>query len=330
MRLVIVILSWLVTAPLYALPATGEFAATRSCELFQSKRKQTNPGGLLSEVGERYRIIEAVLSRQQLSWVRVVTQAEVSPERWVAANCGDALNLVTKDQPVVQNHSCSVPDQYDSQVLALSWQSAFCQLRGSNKAECQTQHAARFDANHFSLHGLWPNKQACGRKYGYCGVVKDKPARFCDYPAVTLSDSLQEQLALVMPSAAAGTCLERHEWWKHGVCSSDTPEQYYEVALALTDQINSGQWLSQFIQPNIGKRVSQKAFRAAFEQSFGTGAARRLGMTCSDGLLSEILIYLPAQLDAQSQLHSILPLPLEQGSGKGNCPAEFTLDAAGF
>ena len=330
MRLIVVILGLFLSVKLYALPAKGQFVITERCELFQSKRKRTNPGNVQSIIDQQFPIIEAVFSNQRLTWVRVLTDENQSPERWISAKCGDAKDLNVANQPVRVTNVCSVADQYDSQVLALSWQSAFCELRGRNKPECRSQHSDRFDANHFSLHGLWPNKRECGRKYGYCGEVKDKPARFCDYPAIALSEALSEQLGLVMPSAAAGTCLERHEWWKHGVCSNATAESYYRVAIALTDQVNSGSWIAQFIQPNIGRRVSQKAFREAFEGSFGKGAANKLALSCDDGLLSEILIQLPASLSVDTQLDQILPALTSQAAGKGNCPAHFTIDSVGF
>lgn len=330
MRLIVVIIGLVLAVKLHALPAKGEFVIKERCELFQSKRKRTNPGNVQSIIDQQFPIIEAVLSHQQLTWVRVLTSANPSPERWIAARCGEAKNLDVTSQPVRTTNACSIANQYDSQVLALSWQSAFCELRGRNKPECQSQNSGRFDANHFSLHGLWPNKRECGRKYGYCSEVKDKPASFCDYPAITLSEPLAEQLGVVMPSAAAGTCLERHEWWKHGVCSHDTAEGYYRVALSLTDQVNSGAWIVRFIQPNIGKLVSQSEFRSAFEQSFGAGSAERLALSCNDGLLNEILIQLPASLDVDSQLTDILPSPLNRSSGKGNCPAQFMIDTAGF
>ena len=44
------------------------------------------------------------------------------------------------------------PAQY---VLAVNWQLAFCETR-SRLPECRSQTEDRFDASHFTLHGLWP------------------------------------------------------------------------------------------------------------------------------------------------------------------------------
>ena len=50
-------------------------------------------------------------------------------------------------------------------MLAVTWQPAFCQLH-ARKPECGSQTSDRFDATHFTLHGLWPQPRA----KEYCGV----------------------------------------------------------------------------------------------------------------------------------------------------------------
>ena len=53
---------------------------------------------------------------------------------------------------------CRIGGEFDANVLALSWQSTFCELYGRRKAEChalsQTPESSQWQ--HFSLHGLWP------------------------------------------------------------------------------------------------------------------------------------------------------------------------------
>ena len=71
------------------------------------------------------------------------------------------------------------PAQY---VLAVNWQLAFCETR-SRLPECRSQTEDRFDASHFTLHGLWPQP----RSKAYCGVAKtdiakDKKRRWRDLP----------------------------------------------------------------------------------------------------------------------------------------------------
>ena len=67
-------------------------------------------------------------------------------------------------------------------LLAVSWQPAFCEQR-PKKPECASQTANRYDATHFSLHGLWPGP----RSNSYCNIAKfivdtDKKGRWGNYP----------------------------------------------------------------------------------------------------------------------------------------------------
>ena len=50
-------------------------------------------------------------------------------------------------------------------VLAISWQAGFCETR-PRLPECRSQTNKRYDANHFALHGLWPQPG----NLAYCDV----------------------------------------------------------------------------------------------------------------------------------------------------------------
>jgi len=191
-----------------------------------------------------------------------------------------------------QGHVCQIEDNYDSHVLALSWQSTFCELYGSRKAECralsQTSDAPQWQ--HFSLHGLWPNRQQCGS----------------DYPEVPLNASVQKNLEEVMPSARYGTCLERHEWWKHGTCRNQDPNDYFLLATQLTQEVNASTWVQQFIHERIGKKVTQQELNQSFDTSFGKGAHTKITLDCAKGLLSEIRINLPQEIKLSDSIPSLL------------------------
>ena len=315
----------------YAAPASGEFVATQPCDLYQSKRKGTNPGGLRTKVAERYPIIEVLSEEGVVTWVRVKTGIAPQPDRWVAAQCGELLNVEQRPARSAQapaGASCQLANQFDANVLAVSWQPAFCEVRGGDKQECTTLSQARFDASHFTLHGLWPNRQSCGRRYGYCGVVKEKPSSFCAYPALTLEPELRQALGVVMPSASAGTCLQRHEWWKHGTCSGLSENDYFSLSLALVKQVNESLFVSDFIAPNIGQRVTRDEFEKAFNKSFGRNAYQRVALQCSQGLLTELQIALPQTLEQGSQLTDLLQVDAVPTNGSGSCGARFIIDAA--
>ncbi|MDF1749406.1 MAG: ribonuclease T, partial [Alphaproteobacteria bacterium] len=117
-------------------------------------------------------------------------------------------------------------------VLAISWQPGFCETRPS-VTECKSQTADRFDATHFTLHGLWPEP----RGTVYCGVSPtiqdlDRRNRWDALPDLTLSHELRDQLDQAMPGTQSG--LHRHEWIKHGTCSEmPDAEGYYRESLRL-------------------------------------------------------------------------------------------------
>ena len=138
-----------------------------------------------------------------------------------------ALLLVSSTQAATPNPACQIARQGDSHVLSLTWHPAFCQSR-PNLEECAVTDPNAYQAGHFILHGLWPNKSGCGIDYGFCGEVKQTVNPFCNYPKIELSDAERKSLGEVMPGM--GSCLDRHEWWKHGSCAPYTPTEYFTLA----------------------------------------------------------------------------------------------------
>jgi ribonuclease T2 len=161
-------------------------------------------------------------------------------------------------------------------ILAVSWQPAFCET-APDKPECRSQTAQRFDASHFTLHGLWPQGE-------YCGVSAhledlDRAGRWSALPAVDLSASLRSELETAMPGTASQ--LERHEWIKHGTCFDGDAETYYAAALTLLADLNASPVRELFAQ-NTGKRLTQAQIRAAFDDGFGPGLGERVRVACED------------------------------------------------
>ncbi|MFZ2725448.1 MAG: hypothetical protein WAX77_04275 [Methylococcaceae bacterium] len=222
--------------------------------------------------------------------------------------------------------ACMLANQADSYVLAVSWQPAFCESK-SDKPECKINDPKVYQASHFTLHGLWPNKTECATNYGFCGEQKTQPASFCDYPAVSLSKPVEEKLAVVMPSVAVGSCLERHEWYKHGTCQKESADAYYAQAVAFAQQFNDS-GISQFMADNIGKQVSLKSFLAVLNNSLGAGASNHAKLGCKNGMLVDIYLNLPAQLPANAHLKNLLPNAPKAVFDK-SCNKGFRIDAIG-
>jgi ribonuclease T2 len=74
-----------------------------------------------------------------------------------------AVTLASSAFAEEQASSASGRTEY---ILAVSWQPGFCETH-PNRKECAGQTSERYDATHFSLHGLWPMRKS------YCGVAAD-------------------------------------------------------------------------------------------------------------------------------------------------------------
>lgn len=93
-------------------------------------------------------------------------------------------------------------------LLALSWSPEYCAARGRRDPVQCGGTLPRFG---FILHGLWP--EASGPAYPqYCAPARALPpaiirANFCATPSVQL---------------------QQHQWAKHGVCMTPTPQRYFD------------------------------------------------------------------------------------------------------
>ena len=179
-------------------------------------------------------------------------------------------------------------------ILALSWQPAFCELR-SRLPECRSQHSGRFDAQAFSLHGLWPAK----RNRSFCGVSQqvrqlDQARRWRDLPKLELADELRQRLKTRMPGYRSH--LHRHEWFKHGTCLAGmTPESYFRTALALQEAFNRST-LPELFSRNLDKEISTREIRDQVTRAFGSGAGERVQVSCRRDATRRLILELTISL----------------------------------
>lgn len=162
-------------------------------------------------------------------------------------------------------------------VLALNWQPAFCETR-PEKPECLSQTQDRFDASHFTVHGLWPQP----RGNVYCGVpadlrAADEAGRWEALPPLDLTQATRAALNRVMPGTAS--FLHRHQWIKHGTCYGGTPEAYFRDTLALAAAVNASSVRDLFVD-SIGREISGTAIRERFDAAFGASAGNRITVGC--------------------------------------------------
>lgn len=224
--------------------------------------------------------------------------------------------------------SCQLPNKEDSYKLAVSWQPAFCESH-RGKPECKITDSTVYQASHFTLHGLWPNKRECGVDYGLCGQYK-KPARsFCDYAPVPMTAETIKNLREIMPSVAGGSCLDRHEWYKHGTCQTDwNADGYFDTAVRLVKEFNDT-GIAEFMKQNTGKTVATEEFFNVVNQSLGKNASKRLSLGCDrQGNLVDVFINLPKQIPDKVALATLIQQAPE--SVNNRCGESFNVDAIGY
>lgn len=300
--------------------AADKFTAGKSCNAYQSHVRKTNPGNVKLKVGNTYMVIE---KSPDGAWQRIRIDGANPPERWVSSDCGSSSEGGA--QP--KKNECRTVGLGDSYVLALSWQPAFCELK-PDKPECKVDDPQAYQASSFTLHGLWPNKKSCGTGYGFCGKSKDMGKKFCSYDAISVDEATDKELKKVMPSAAHGSCLERHEWNKHGTCQTTWNEDgYFDTAIRLTEEFNKG-GMSELMSKNVGKTVSTQQFREAVDKAFGAGASERLELKCSGRQLVDVYIALPGELPAEAPLKDLLG-KVSRTRFKNNCGQQFEVDPIG-
>ncbi|OJF97331.1 ribonuclease [Pararhizobium antarcticum] len=210
-------------------------------------------------------------------------------------------------------------------ILAVSWQPGFCETRPSRK-ECAGQTADRFDATHFSLHGLWPVKKS------YCGVAAETKARarkgnWLDLPLLAVAPETADRLLIAMPGSQSG--LDRHQWLRSGTCQSGTAQDYFALQLAFLDRLNASP-VGALFAGKLGETVTETEIKQAFDAGFGRGAGERVRMRCQkDGersVITGLTIGLSGPLARGADLAALIQAA---GTTDFKC-ARGVVDAAGI
>lgn len=293
-------------------PVSGSFEATKLCPAYVSKNKKSNPDNLMVTPPLRY-VLHEINRPHNPDWIRISFPDNQQPLRWVSAACGVATYQSQEPKSCDNN-----PGLANYNVIAFSWQPAFCATYGyeAGKPECLHLKSTFYSANHLVLHGLWPSQESCGVHYGFCGI--ESQTNHCDYPAVNLTPDVANTLRVLMPSFAFGSCLERHEWNKHGSCQLLASSEYFAQALRLTNDVNETPF-GQYLHEHIGQRVSKVDLEETIKASFGDKAIRKVYLGCKNGLLVDIFIQLPAVLPESDSLVTLVKNAAEVSHPSG-CP----------
>ena len=151
------------------------------------------------------------------------------------------------------------PTQYgdfDRYVLALSWQTGFCQSmverNRDEPEECRLQKESSNKTDFLTVHGLWPAlpKSIAARgvderrwmRFGCAtrpvpNMPEAKASRKCDAAETGLSLTGAAKLNSVMPGAGGNSCLERYEYAKHGVCFGFDPDAYFGTMVRMNQEV---------------------------------------------------------------------------------------------
>lgn len=217
---------------------------------------------------------------------------------------------------------------FDYMLLATSWEPGFCATTGG-KPECAHLAGTRA-ASKLSLHGYWPNNFQ-GQQPFYCSapekdVALDKSHAWCSMDPYAVSEATLTKLGTYMPGLES--CLDKHEWYKHGLCAGTaTPDDYWNTAGKLVDSLGATAF-NQFIAKYAGVLVTREHLLAAFEQSFGAGTRKAVALKCvkSKGktYLTEAWVMLDsAKVDSFPDKAALLM----NSNIAGDCPASRILIA---
>ncbi|MEN0613084.1 ribonuclease I [Klebsiella indica] len=234
---------------------------------------------------------------------------------------------------------------FDRYVLALSWQTGFCQSMHDRKRnepeECRLQQERDNKADFLTVHGLWPGlpKSIAARgvdqrrwmRFGCAtrpipNMPEAQAGRKCQAAETGLSLEMANKLNDVMPGAGGSSCLERYEYAKHGVCFGFNPDDYFAAMVRLNGEVKHSP-VGTFLAKHYGQTVSRDDFDAAVAQAYGKQNVKAFKLTChgNPAYLTEMQISIKAaSINTPLAVDSFLPQP-----HPGNCGKQFVLDKAG-
>ncbi|MBF9002554.1 ribonuclease T2 family protein [Vibrio nitrifigilis] len=219
--------------------------------------------------------------------------------------------------------SCQLANNYDSYVLAMSWQPGFCEHVSYQgvKQECDHLNQGDITINHLTIHGLWPNKQACGIHYGNCS---DSP--------LNLKTDTVKAIAPWMPNFYYSTSFGTHEWNKHGSCQSLDDDDYFLLAKQLVEKFDASH-LGDYLRTHLGQNVQTKQMRTELDATLGRRVVSRMRLSCSkqgaQRYLTEIRVQLPKVLNTRGSLDDLVQGATQATRFAGNCGNRFYIEDSG-
>jgi ribonuclease T2 len=218
---------------------------------------------------------------------------------------------------------------FSNYLFVLEWEPQFC-TTVSGAPECAALTTGSFAATYPVLHGLWPDQAGdTSDSYGYCGAaIAQKPldhaSTWCQMTLPPLSDATRASLDKYMPGTKS--CLEHHEWERHGTCSGLSADAYFGAETGLAAAVD-GSSFGAYVAQHAGGLVDRDSLLAQFDAAFGAGTSASVTVHCAssngEAYLTEIHITLKPALFPPDQLADMLTAP--EASDATNCPASIRL-----
>ncbi|MEF2551044.1 ribonuclease [Aurantimonas sp. A2-1-M11] len=308
-------------------PLDGFVIARKACDATPSIRNAASEGGTQLTIDRAYRLIGE--NRRGGGHFQIEMPGAEPARRWIAKDCGLWVQPV---DPADDGTAPACPETADGTahrdlLLAISWQPGFCETR-PGKRECRSQTEDRFDADHLTLHGLWPQP----RGTDYCGVAAqdrrtDEAGRWSNLAPLSLTPDTRAALDEAMPGTRSA--LDRHEWLRHGTCYRAGVEEYFADSLLVLAAINASP-VRDLFAGSIGGEVTQAAVRGAFDTAFGEGAGDRVRIACAndDGrrIVTQLTIGLVGEIAPDADIGALIRAAPPTDGG---CPAGI-VDAVGL
>jgi len=222
---------------------------------------------------------------------------------------------------------------FDTYAFVVEWLPQFC-AKVPGSPECAGLGSGSFAAKNLVLHGMWPNQSGdSAHSYGYCGdALKEKGLdnnkTWCRLTLPALTAPTRTALDKYMPGTAS--CLEHHEWTRHGSCSGLSADDYFAAEAAFAAAVDASVF-GQYLGARAGGTAELDAALAQFDAAFGAGASASVTFHCATSggasSLNEIHIALSPGAQASSALASVLTTP--DSSDRTDCPSSFRLLPAG-
>lgn len=300
--------------------ANGSFIASKSCEAYSSFAKRSNPGDAKISAGTSYTVRE--VNKTDYDWLRVEVPGAEPKLRWVQRDCGKPELEEREERTAARSNGevCSLPNQQDSYVLAITWQPGFCEhvnYKGK-KPECDAMNGGTLPAKTLSLHGLWPNKKECGTNYGSCNG-----------PAFSVSKDTIEKVAPWMPNFYYERTFGAYEWNKHGRCQALPPDDYFIKAVSAVRVVNDSE-VGKIVLGSAGKSFRVNDFFERVKARYGDKVANTITLVCTQRkYLQEIRVSLALDFATDRDLPQMVANAKPAAGRTANCDDEIHVEAAG-